>query len=377
VNQIQTSMPSAVNLTTRNENHRRVGLVTTIPVEVLFAAGVTPVDLNNIFVTDSDPRRLVEQAEVDGFPRNTCSWVKGIYSVVLQNSIDTVITVLRGDCSNNEAMADVLRLKGIEIVPFSYPYPKDYGLLKGEIERLMRRFGVDWDSVNHVFQTLNRVRSLAHEMDDLTWKTEAVSGFENHLWLVSTSDFNSDYVAFESDLRASLANKRNGVGCKDAHSGPTGSGIGDVPSRVPGDKTLRLGYVGVPPIFSDLYQYLEGLGARVVFNEVQRQFSMPARADQTNRNLVQQYLDYTYPYDYSGRIADIEAQVERRQIDALIHYVQSFCHHQIQDMILRQRLKLPILTLEGDKPGPLDARSKMRLEAFVDMCLSKKGMVAV
>ena len=29
----------------------KIGLTTTVPVEVIFAAGDTPVDLNNIFIT--------------------------------------------------------------------------------------------------------------------------------------------------------------------------------------------------------------------------------------------------------------------------------------------------------------------------------------
>ncbi len=33
----------------------RVGLTTTIPVEVVLAAGLTPVDLNNLFIADPRP----------------------------------------------------------------------------------------------------------------------------------------------------------------------------------------------------------------------------------------------------------------------------------------------------------------------------------
>ncbi len=335
---------------------RKVGLITTIPVEVLFAAGITPVDLNNIFIADPDPCRLVEQAEEEGFPRNTCSWVKGIYSVVLRDNVDTVIAVMRGDCSNNEAMAEVLRLKGVDVVPFSYPYPKGYQSLKAEIERLMQRFGVDWDEVDHVRRRLDEVRALALHMDEITWRTQSIGGFENHLRLVSTSDFNGDYLKFESDLRAFLATKTD-------HFGPA----------TPGEPSVRLGFVGVPPIIDGLYHYVESLGARVVFNEVQRQFAMPAPPGRDHRDLVRQYMDYTYPYDYTDRIVDIEREIERREIDGLVHYVQSFCHHQIQDILLRQRFNMPILTLEGDKPGPLDGRSKVRLETFVEMCSQNKS----
>ena len=38
---------------------------------------------------------------------------------------------------------------------------------------------------------------------------------------------------------------------------------------------VRLGFAGIPPIFTDLWDYLEELGAGVVFHEFPRQFSMP------------------------------------------------------------------------------------------------------
>jgi benzoyl-CoA reductase/2-hydroxyglutaryl-CoA dehydratase subunit BcrC/BadD/HgdB len=54
-------------------------------------------------------------------------------------------------------------------------------------------------------------------------------------------------------------------------------------------------------------------------------------------------------------------------LDGLIHYTQSFCFRQIQDRLLRQQLNLPILTIEGDRPTLLDHRTRLRLEAFVDV----------
>jgi benzoyl-CoA reductase/2-hydroxyglutaryl-CoA dehydratase subunit BcrC/BadD/HgdB len=119
----------------------------------------------------------------------------------------------------------------------------------------------------------------------------------------------------------------------------------------------------VPPIFTDFYEWIETLGARVVYNEVQRQFTMPFETD----DLVEQYARYTYPYDVFGRIEDIAAEVKRRGIVGLIHYTQSFCFRQIQDLIIRKHLDVPILTLEGDFPSKLDARTKVRIESFVEM----------
>ena len=131
---------------------------------------------------------------------------------------------------------------------------------------------------------------------------------------------------------------------------------------------LRIGYLGIPPICDGLYEFLDDLGGRIVFNEFQRQFAMTDPAD----DLTAQYLNYTYPYGIEGRIADIRQQIKVRQIDGLVHYVQSFCYRHIQDRLLREALGLPILTLEYDRPGPLDGRSKTRLEAFLEMVQTGK-----
>ena len=91
---------------------RTVGITTTVPVEVLLAAGYKPVDLNNVFIGDPDPDRLVNIAERSGFPQNCCTWIKGIFGVCLDRDIDTVICVTTGDCSNTIMLMEVLRLKG-------------------------------------------------------------------------------------------------------------------------------------------------------------------------------------------------------------------------------------------------------------------------
>lgn len=84
-------------------------------------------------------------------------------------------------------------------------------------------------------------------------------------------------------------------------------------------------------------------------------------------DLVEQYRLYTYPYDIFWRIQDIKREIERRGIQAIIHYTQSFCFRQIQDLIIRNEIDLPILTLEGDNPVKIDARTRVRIESFVEM----------
>lgn len=324
----------------------RVGFTTTIPLEILIAAGKTPVDLNNIFITNPHSHQLIEAAEIEGFPRNICGWIKGIYAVALEKGIREIIAVTEGDCSNTKALMEVLSLRGIETVPFAYPHDRDAQTLRHEIEKLMRHFGVEWDSVNRAKESLDAVRRKVWEIDRLTWEEDLVSGGENHYFQVATSDMNGDPHAFEAEIDAFLREAK---------------------LRRPYSDEIRLAYIGVPPIVEDLYPFLEAHGARVVFNETQRQFSMPFGAI----DMVEQYSAYTYPYDIFFRLADILIELERRRVDAVIHYVQSFCFRQIEDMIVRSKIPLPVLTLEGDKPSPLDARSRIRIEGFLEMVGSR------
>jgi len=65
---------------------KRIGFISTLPVEIIYAAGHTPVDLNNLFISQN-PQDKISKAEQEGFPRTVCSWVKGIYSAVLEHGL--------------------------------------------------------------------------------------------------------------------------------------------------------------------------------------------------------------------------------------------------------------------------------------------------
>ena len=322
----------------------RVGLTTTIPVEVLFAGGHTPVDLNNIFITAPDPIALVEQAELAGYPRNVCGWIKGIYAIALQSGLDAIVAVTQGDCSQTHAMIETLQEQGMKIVPFAYPYDRDRELLELQMHRLADQFGATWAAMEEARQRLRPIREKVARLDHLTWEKGLVTGAENHLWQVSCSDFNGDPERFEIELDAFLA------GAKTRS-----------PVR---DDLVRLGLIGVPTIYANFYETIAELGGRVVLNEVQRQFTM---ADALDDDIVTQYQRYTYPYDVFGRIEDIKREIERRHIAGVIHYTQSFCFRQIEDMIIKRALPVPVLTLEGDKPAAVDARNRLRIEAFLEM----------
>lgn len=327
----------------------QVGLTTTVPIEVIYASGKIPLDLNNLFITSSDPERMVSKAERVGFPRTTCGWIKGIWAVVQEKGIQEVVAVTQGDCSNTHALIEVLEFQGVKVFPFAYPFDRSRELLRAQIERMMEYFGVGWKEVKRQKERLDRIRALAHEIDRMCYEDGLVSGYEDHLFLVNTSDMKGNPEDYGREMEDFISRARN---------------------RKPFKEEVRLAYIGVPPIFSDLYQRVEELGGRVVFNEIQRQFSMPFSTD----DLIEQYLLYTYPYSFSYRLADIKREIEKRQVDGIIHYVQAFCFRQIQDLILRKEVKLPVLTIEGDRPGALDARTLIRLEAFLETLRTKKWL---
>ena len=318
-----------------------IGFTSSFPVEIIYAAEHKPVDLNNIFIT-GNAKKYVEDAEFIGYPRNICSWIKGMYSVALSSEIDAVIGVVEGDCSNTQSLMSTLKDRNMKIIPFSFSYNKNRKELEQEIIKLEEYFDVPHSKVIKVKKRLDQIRKKLVYLDNLTYKENKVTGLENHLWLVNSSDFNGDPDDFENRLDQFVLEAEN---------------------REPLKFNFRLGYLGVPPIITDLYDFLLENGANVVFNEIQRQFAMPYLEE----DLTQQYLKYTYPYSVFNRLEDIKVEIKKRKLDAILSYSQSFCHRQIDNILLKKYIDIPFLTIEGDQPGELDARTKLRIESFLDM----------
>ena len=327
--------------------NKKIGFTTTVPVETILAADCIPVDLNNVFITSHDTQSFLDKAEEDGLPRNTCSWIKGIYTAVIENSVDEVIAVTEGDCSNTHALIELFRDRGIKVHTFAYPYgiTEKYDYLKIEIERLCESLGTNLNKTINKAQELASLRNKLKLLDKLTVEGK-IDGFTNHLWLVSSTDFNSDIIKFEQDIDNVLREAEN---------------------RVAVTKPVKIGLIGVPPIFSNIHQFIESQNTQIVFNEIQRQFSIPSESD----DYIQKYVDYTYPYDIFYRLQDIKKEIKARQITGIIHYVQSFCYRQIQDVIIRKELPVPVLTIEGNDPGEIDARTRIRIESFIEMLYGK------
>lgn len=297
--------------------------------------------MNNLFIT-SEPEQKITSAEQHGFPRNICSWIKGIYTVACNAQIDEVIGVTQGDCSNTHSLMSMLQDYGKAIFNFSFPMNKDYAFLDAEISRLETHFGVTRAQTLKVKSRLDSIRQKLSVLDEMTWKENLVTGAENHYWLVSASDFMGNPDVFEESLHAFIEQAK---------------------TREPYKPKLRIAYLGVPPIFSNMYETLHNMGGEILYNEIQRQFAMLS----LQPDIVQQYLEYTYPYSVFDRIKDIQTECDKRQITAIISYNQAFCHRQIDNILLKKYLNIPFLTLEGDQPGEVDSRTLLRIESFMEV----------
>ena len=319
-----------------------IGITTTVPSEILYAANFIPVDLNNIFIANENPDKFVEKAEIIGFPGNSCAWIKGIFSAVKSENIKTVIAPVWGDCSNTHALCEVLKTYGINIIEFAYPYDYSLQKLKLEMNFLFDKFNINEKSVFEWKKKLDIIRKKLKTLDKMTVDGK-ISGKDNHLWLVNSSDFYGNPEKFDNELDEFLKTNDN---------------INKY------DDFKRIGVMGVPSIWSNFYDILEENKAHVVYNEVQFEFSMIKSIE---TDFYNQYINYTYPYGMDFRLKDIIKQMKERDIQGLIHYTQCFCFRQIEDILVKNNINIPVLTLEGDKPGEVDARTKMRIENFMDI----------
>ena len=334
--------PSLPRLSERDAA-RTVGITTTVPSELIFAAGLIPMDLNNLFIGSGVASDLVAEAEACGFPRNSCAWNKGVYATARRLGLRRVAAVVQGDCSNTHAMMEMLRADGVDVVPFSYPYsPDDAEWMQLSLERFARALGASLDEGERWKKRLDEARAATLRIDALCWRDDLASSEEQHLWTLSCSDFLGDPDSFRATADALVS---------------------EAEGREPRSPMLRLALLGIPPICEGFFEFLDRHGARVVFNETPRQFAMPKPSD----TLAEQYLNYTYPYDVFYRLADIREQIAERRVDGAIHYVQSFCYRHTQDTLIRRALNEPVLTIECDRPAPLDLRTQTRIEAFIEM----------
>lgn len=330
-------------------DERRIGIFSTVPVEVIFGAGLAPVDLNNLFVTHPDPGMLLRQADVLGLPRNSCAWTRGLFGATVALDFRRVVSVPRGDCSNNAAMAGLLRQRGTRVVEFNFPIagPDRPGQMALELQRFGDEFDVSPAKAARAFESIRPVRELLARIDRANWAEGKVPGSVARACLLRSTDMGGNPHLFRRRLEKVLADHREA----GAVGGP------------------RLALFGVPAVFDGFLERLEEMGAGVVLAEAEHDFAMLPPAD----SLAQQYLDYAYPYGIEARVDKFAKLVQERRVDGVIIYSQAFCHHNLELAFVERKLAgIPLLVLEGDLPRSMTARDGVRLEGFLELLSARQ-----
>lgn len=324
---------------------KKVAFTTTIPQEYIWAASAIPVDLNNLFILGQS-KKFIISGEKHGVTRNTCSWIKGLMGAVVEyeEEFDTIIAVTEGDCSNNHGLVNLCQhfMPSLKVVSFAYPADRDERKLRYELDKLGEHFGVSYEQAMEIKEKLDLVRERLRVLDILFYQKKNVSATEFQRLMVASSDFGSNVEVYSNKIEELI--KLAETSQSNVHP-------------------ISIGYMGVPTIISNLFGYLEDeLGVKLSYFEVENDFAML----QESKDLIEQYQNFNYPYELNRRIIEVEKQIKQRNLKGIIHYAQAFCHRQLDDIIIKNRLSVPVLTIEGDAPGELDMRTKIRIECFVE-----------
>lgn len=318
---------------------RRVGIFSTMPQEVLWAAGLIPVDVNNLFIGSQDPAALIRLADHSGLPRTVCAWTRGLWGAVLASGLKRVVTVAQGDCSNNAGLSHALRLQGIRVIPFRYPLAQEdpQRALGMELQRLAVAVGTEMSSAVRIFSQFAGIRSALAALETAGVRGQLPGSLVRRLLLTST-DMASDPHRFASSLDDALRLR----------------------GRPSSARRVRLAVFGVPTSLRNLPEVLDEVG-RCVLWETESDFAMIPPV----RSLEAQYLRYAYPYGIARRLPRFVQAATGRRVDAVVRYQQAFCHHNLESPAVESILsRWPCFVLEGDTPGEVGARDRLRLEAF-------------
>ena len=128
---------------------------------------------------------------------------------MITRDIKHVIAVTGGDCSNTIALAEIMSLNGVKVIPFDYPPERTREQLEPRLEAFREVLSANQDNVNKVKVRLDGIRRKLREIDRLTYEGNIVTGLENHLFLLASSDFKGDPDSFEKEINDFLNNQKN------------------------------------------------------------------------------------------------------------------------------------------------------------------------
>jgi hypothetical protein len=306
-----------------------VGITALVPPELVYGCGHTPYDLNNAVPTsECAPRGKL------------CAWTATWRDLLLRGELrmDRLVVVAGGDCHNALVDGQRVAARGIPTHYLFYPFDGDEEDMRKQLSSLEAFLGGITDHA--AMARVADVKDLCIQLDVARCRRQVLgSRVFNHL--IQLCDLGGDMDRFEASARRVLEER---------------------PDQVP---DTRIALVGVPPIYPDFHQVCEGYGMQVVFDELPWEFArMGGRSLDT---LARNYAGYTFARDLEYRFDKLEQELGRRRVEGVVHYTQYACHHVLEDDMLRERLDLPMLTVQGDLARRCPEQERLRLEAFAEL----------
>lgn len=373
------------------------GITALVPPELIYACGWRALDVNN-WIPDSDAR-----------PRTKlCAWTASWREAILRGQLrpDALVVVAGGDCHN--ALADGQRAARVvrRTHYFFYPFDGDVAFMKEQLEGLadflrrgrggpggaacegdsMPRSLIDDPSISAgagpAILQIEEIKRLGLALDRARAEGEADPG-QTFRTLISLSDMEGEPGRFLERLHAMAAGAgERGAGARAPAPGEGGTRrVGGRGQRAGGrgarpghpDNARRVALIGVPPIYRDFHEACADAGLRVVFDELPHEFLR--LGGRTLEEMARSYAAYTFARPVEYRLRLLKRELNRRRVDGVIHYTQFTCHHLLEDPLLREELEWPMLTVQGDLPGPTPAQARLRLEAFSEL-LGGRGRIS-
>jgi len=305
----------------------KIGITALVPPEIIFACAGSPFDVNNVIPASRK------------YPKNKlCAWTAIWKDMLVQKEIkiDSLIVVAGGDCHNALVDGQKVAMSGIPAHFFFYPFDGYADYLGTQLARLTDFLG--GVKFPEKFKEIKKIKKLGR-MIDLKRSLGEISAGEAFSILISFSDLSGDLEVFQKNI----------------------DNIKESDIEI----NKRVALIGVPPIYHDFHETAQSLGLNIVFDELPYEF---IRHEGNNiKELARDYSNYTFARPLDFRIGFLRKELEKRDVDGVIHYTQFACHHMLEDEILRDELDCPVLTIQGDLPGNTPQQIKLRLEAFREM----------
>jgi hypothetical protein len=306
-----------------------VGITALVPPELVYGCGHVPLDLNNIVPTS------------ECVPRGKlCAWTATWRDALLRGElrVDRLVVVAGGDCHN--ALVDGQRVaqRGIPTHYLFYPFDGNEDEMEDHLRNLEAFLGGITDQT--AIDLVSDIKELCIQLDVARCRLRVLgSRAFNHM--IQLCDMGGDPGRFKASV---------------------GRALEEEPREIP---DTRIGLVGVPPIYPDFHQVCEGFGLQVVFDELPWEFAR--MGGRTIRTMARNYAGYTFARDLGYRFDRLEEELRRRRVEGVVHYTQYACHHVLEDDMVRERLDLPMLTVQGDLARACPEQEKLRLEAFAEL----------